>query len=345
MKKRIVFMLIISLTIAVSAFSLYASFAWYLPDAPSGYVFDLVADSVYSIYFSSTEVETEGELIPANAMTGAVAEGKYFDVKREYDPLAPEYNGSNPDICKSYVSEIAQELSYSTKFINRGADTILVEYEWYITLASNPLERLDKDEFAFDVDFWNIALEEEITPDENNRFYLSPVGDSRTIEIDLDVTMYFAKVDELMDPRLKGSELLVTIDIRRIWELPSEGYMEIRFATDDPNAEGSLYPAGEDSILFSRDFSYAGGSNYLANVSWFAAHYETLLEPTLFIVDITFTDKIAEVEIIPDIDGKINIPAGGTVQVDIEVAYATSEIPPELLNQRLYVTIAIGTAP
>lgn len=349
MKKRIASIVIIVLAIAVAAVSFYASYAWYKPDSPSGYSIELVADSVYSIYFSSTAVETEGNLIPAKAMPGAVAEGKFFDVTRLYEALAPEYNGNNDDICKSYVSETAETLSYATKFTNRGADTILVEYEWHIALSTDPSERLDKDEFVFDLDLWNPSLEEEIVPDENNRFYLSPVGDSNTIEIDMDVFIYFAKVDELMDPRLKDSELLVTVDLRRIWELSSGGYMEIRFVTDDPMVEGHFYPE-EDPIVLTRDFIYSGASNYPADVSVEVFYYEIPIDLSLFIIDITFFNTITYQEILPDGNGKIPLPAAGSIRVDVEISFVYGEAymlenHSELLNQRLYVTIGIGTAP
>ncbi len=339
-KKQIVSILIVILTVAVMAASLYAAFSWYMPDSPSGYVFELVADSVYSIYFSSTDVDTEGDLIPAKAMPGAVAEGKNFDVKRLYNPADPE---------PSYVSEIAQNLSYSTTFINRGADTILVEYDWYITLPDNPLERLDKDEFVLNVDFWNMDLEQAIVPDANNRFYLSPIGDSRTIQIAVNVTMYFAKVDELMDPRIKDSTLLVTIDLRRIWELSQNGYMEIRYATDDPQVSGTLYP-GQNPISYTKDFAYSGASSYLADTSWMVEHYDSQLEPQLFDVELTFINKATQQQIIPDINGRINIPANATVQVTAELSFAYAEALmqthyPQLLNQKLYVTISVGTAP
>ncbi|NCA67904.1 MAG: hypothetical protein EOM87_07575 [Clostridia bacterium] len=268
-------------------------------------------------------------------MPGAVAEGKYFDVKKPYN---------HPDPPRSYVSQTAQNLSYSTTFINRGAGTILVEYDWYISLSTEPLERLDKDEFVLAVNFYDLDRGEAIDVDENNIFELTPVGESRTLEVQVNVEMYFAKVDELMDPRLKDSTLLVTIDLRRMWELTSGGYLEVVFDTDDDAVEGTLTP--EDPIEYTKQFAYTSDSSYLADVSWWV---EDLVEPlasNLFNMTLKFINMANMQELVPD-NGKISIPANSTIEIQVELSLTESAIQtrPELLVQKLYVNIAVGTAP
>lgn len=342
-KKSIVSILIIIIVAIISAVSLYASFAWYIPNAPSGYVFDLIADSVYSIYFSSSEVDIDGELKPAVAMPGAVAEGKYFDVKKLYDENDPENE-------RSYVSEIAETISYSTTFISRGADTILVEYEWYITFSTDPAVRLDKDEFVFDVSFFDVERESAIIPDSDNRFYLEPVGETRTVEISVDIEMYFAKVDELMDPRFKDSVFWVTVDIRRIWEIGTNGYMEISFDTNSSEVDGLFYPE-EDPIYFESHFSHTGGVSYLADIDWYIMQggFE-VPDYGLYSISVKFFNKANQQEIVPNIDGKINLPANSNIRVEVELGFVYDldymlTNHPSVVGQVHSMTIAIGTAP
>lgn len=105
MKRKNFLSLIIILLIALSLLSSgCASGAWFKESAENTTDFELVADGVLLIVIDvpSTVFEGEGTMTPAVLMENALREHKYFDVKKLY-------NGSDPEIERSYVKNIATD--------------------------------------------------------------------------------------------------------------------------------------------------------------------------------------------------------------------------------------------
>ncbi|HHT84122.1 MAG TPA: hypothetical protein GXZ92_06685 [Clostridiales bacterium] len=318
-----------------------ATFAWYAGESLS-YDFDLVADSVFSIYFSSVDVDVEGVLSPAIAMEGAVANGKYMDVTRTYDP-----SDENP----SWVSKAAEHITYWTSFLFRGNASITVSYDWFVSLQEDPAYLVDKSQFVVDVDFF---LDDEEIEKVNDKLTIHPIGS--TTVIDIRVTMYFAYVDELLDPVLKSNAILTTIDISRIFELGRNETLDIVFDTSRKKAIGAMEPAvamegavaagkyidvrkayvpGNDDdplqswvekvatpVRYTTDFIYTGTLNYLVDYTWTVEYQEQALEPSLFILDVIFRDAQSGQPILPNAQGFINLPPSSTITVTVYMYYA-----------------------
>ncbi len=354
-KKSLMTFFIINIVAILAAVIIYASFAWYVPNSPTGYLFELTADNVFSIYFSSQDVETEGELIPAVAMKDAVAEGRHFDVNKLYDESDPENE-------RSYVSQTASAISYATKFTSSSLAAILVEYDWYIALAPEieeddpengedvpELVMLDKGDFIFNISFYDIARAQELIPDENDRFYATPIGDTNMVEIAVNVELMFSQVDELLDPRYKDNVFWVTVDVKRIWELEKNGYLGISFDSTDPEVEGELYPENPP-IKYIKNFVYTGTTNYLADIGWEVEHNYEIRDPSLYNVVIKFFVRSTQQQIMPDANGRINFPAQKNIVMEVEVSFAHSleymQLNyPDMLEFKHSINIAIGTAP
>lgn len=319
-----------------------ATYAWYIDDSLN-YNVDLLADSIASIYFTSSDAEVEGTLIPAIAMEGAVADNKYMDVTREYDETDPT---------PSWVSQAASQITYWTNFVFRGTAPIIITYDTFVSLANNPSYFVDNSEFVIEIDFF---VEEEQLIKDGNKTTIYPREDTDITIVDVKVNMYFAYVDELVDPILKEQAIFTTINITRVYQFLENQNIDISFDTDSAKAQGVMSPAiamsgallegkyidikrtynasdtepswietAATPTIFSTEIMYMGTNSYLVECSWNISKDGILLDPSIFLVEIVLKDSNNQ-QLIPDENEFISLPASSTIIVEISVYYALVE--------------------
>lgn len=333
-------------TVALITFIILAltlsTYAWYV-DGLFNYRVELVADNIASMYFTSTDAEVEGTLVPAIAMEGAVENNKFMDVTREYNAYDAE---------PSWVSEVAGQITYWTDFVFRGNAPILITYESFISLADDPTYFIDKSQFITDVDFF---VEEEELIQDDNKTTIYPNEETYITTVDVRVSIYFAYVDELVDPILKDKAIFTTIHITKVNQFEENQNIDISWDTDSIKSKGVMAPAvamvgavAEGKYMDVKrtynasdptpswisiaatpksnvsEVMYTGTNTYYVECSWSVSKGGVLLDPSLFIVEIVIKDANYQ-QLIPDENDLIALPPSSTITVEASIYFAFVE--------------------
>ena len=212
--------ILISILLIVVTFSLIftASYAWYQVQFSAVFVLDVDASGILYLYLEvPVDNMQEGDdryLSPAVAMPYAVANGMYMDPLIEYDAL---------DETPSYVSKVANSKTYSGNFTLLQGTGIVSNLHYKISMKAGSVfssETFSKAEFVYsDVEFvyYDLVVVDSETGDlETVTVYplVSQAPDNMTgiltitssQKVFFNITIQFANVDELVDPRIMAQE-------------------------------------------------------------------------------------------------------------------------------------------